>query len=335
MTSLPTTRKVSVLIPTYKYARFLSQTIESILNQSFSDFELIISDDDSQDGSAEIIRDYASRDARIRFKIQSPNLGMVNNWNWCLAQAQGCYIKYVFGDDFLISQDALALLVELIETEPGVRLAASARIIVDGSSTPIEVWNHAGKQGITAGAEMISQCLWHDRNLIGEPSVVLFRKEDAARGFHPDFKQVVDLEFWMHLLRNGNFAYTETPLCAFRRHAEQQTEVNRRTIDGASEHARLLHLYSDYFALRPEHDQEIFKRLYRLRKKRNPKEYEIELIKLLSNVLDDKYFTYWIRYKVMRPFSNVRRSWRKYVLGIQTKTESGAGLDSLVQRKVR
>src|SRR5471032_2980636 len=102
-----TAPKVSVLIPTYNYARFLPEAIESILAQDFQDFELLISDDCSTDNSAEVIARYAAQDKRIRFQIHSANLGMVQNWNWCLSQARGEFIKYVFGDDKLASPTAI------------------------------------------------------------------------------------------------------------------------------------------------------------------------------------------------------------------------------------
>jgi len=69
--------KVSVLVPTYNYARFLPEAIESILAQEFTDYELIVSDDASTDDSADIIRPYAARDSRIRAEFHPANLGMV------------------------------------------------------------------------------------------------------------------------------------------------------------------------------------------------------------------------------------------------------------------
>src|SRR3954464_8515957 len=107
--------KISVLLPTYRYGRYLAEAIDSVLTQDFRDFELLISDDHSPDGSAEIIRGYAARDGRIRFQIQPRNLGMVPNWNWCLAEARGDYIKYVFGDDRLCSPAALGRMLALLE----------------------------------------------------------------------------------------------------------------------------------------------------------------------------------------------------------------------------
>ena len=99
--------KVSVLIPTFRYARFLPAAVDSVLAQEFRDFELLISDDASGDGSAEIIRSYAARDPRIRFHIHPGNIGMVSNWNWCLGEARGDHVKFLFGDDCLVSRLAL------------------------------------------------------------------------------------------------------------------------------------------------------------------------------------------------------------------------------------
>src|ERR1039458_5233071 len=98
--------RVSVLTPTFNYARYLPEAIESVLQQDFRDFELLIADDASTDGSAEIIHRYAAKDERIRFKIHSKNLGMVSNWNWCLSDARGEYVKFLFGDDRLACSDA-------------------------------------------------------------------------------------------------------------------------------------------------------------------------------------------------------------------------------------
>lgn len=308
------TPTVSVLIPTYRYARYLPEAIESVLSQSFEDFELIISDDDSNDGSAEIIRQYAQQDSRIRFELQSPNLGMVNNWNWCLSQARGEYIKYVFGDDFLNSRSAIERLVQMMRQRNDVQLAASARTVVDMQSRPVEVWDHIGQEGIHTGREIIVQTLHAYGNLIGEPSAVMFRRVEAARGFDSSFKQIVDWEFWLHLLQRGYFVYTQESLCAFRRHPQQQTEINRRTEGGMSENARLLRRYAFCLLSRTENRQRVFERLYQLRKKRGPEPVEIEWMEALRDELGSAYYSFWVRRKATQPFINARRFWRKHVM---------------------
>jgi glycosyltransferase involved in cell wall biosynthesis len=305
---------VSVLLPTYKYARYLPQAIESILSQTYTDFELIISDDASEDGSIDVIRSYAERDERIRWHVQSPNLGIGHNWNWCLERASGKYIKYVFGDDFLARRDALSRLVELIESSPDIAIAASARIVVDEQSEPLEIWNHIGRSGIFDGSETINWSLRSNCNLIGEPSVVLFRKEFVARPFDPTFKQVLDWDFWIDLLQRGHLAYTEEPLCAFRTHPHQQTEVNRRAEGAGSEHPRLLRRYLRYFVSTPAHAAESFERLYKVRKKRVKHVDDHMFIDVLSEALGKSYYQYWLGYKLLRPCQNARRTWDKYVL---------------------
>src|SRR6185369_11714393 len=117
--------KVSVCIPTYNYAAYLAETIESILAQNFADFELLIIDDNSTDDTRAVVEPYAQQDPRIRFSVNPKNLGMVQNWNHCLAQARGEYIKYVFGDDLLASPDTLGRMVGLLDDDGAVSLVCS------------------------------------------------------------------------------------------------------------------------------------------------------------------------------------------------------------------
>jgi len=308
----PASPQVSVLIPTYQYARYLPQAIESVLSQSFADFELIISDDNSSDGSADVVQSYAARDRRIRFTSQSPNLGMVANWNWCLEQARGTYIKYVFGDDFLMSSDAIARFVEMMQ-QPRVRLAASARTVVDEESRPIELWNNIQHNGVFEGEHVISWSLRANCNLVGEPSVVMFRKADAARGFDPSYKQIVDWEFWIHLLQQGNLAYSNESLCAFRRHDLQQSAVNCRSDGAASEHPRLLVQYSQYATQRAEHQQELFDRLYRLERSEGTEEADPDMAAAVRAALGKRYYACLVRHRAHRLSLKARRFWLKYV----------------------
>jgi glycosyltransferase involved in cell wall biosynthesis len=221
--------KISVCIPTYNYARFLPETMESVLNQSFTDFEVIIIDDCSGDDTADIVQSYADRDRRIRFSVNPQNLGMVANWNLCLLRAEGEYIKFVFGDDFLTSRDALEKMVAVLESDCSVTLVACARKLVDTSSIDVRIESRFCNSMTAPGAKIIRRCLVEQKNLIGEPSAVMFRKRDATRGFNGDYRQLVDMEMWFHLLERGQFSYLKEPLCAFRRHPAQQTERNSRS----------------------------------------------------------------------------------------------------------
>ena len=235
--------KVSVCIPTYRYGHFIAETIESILCQAFTDFELLIIDDNSRDDTAEIVARYARRDARIRFSVNPENLGMVKNWNLCLTQARGDYIKFVFGDDLLASPDALGRMVSLLDSDQTISLVASARNLIDERSNVMSELSGFRKDCTLAGPGVINYCLFRQKNLIGEPSVTMFRKSQASRGFRENYQQIVDLEMWFHLLEQGRFSYISDRLCSFRLHSKQQTVRNNENLGDAND---VLYLLKDY-----------------------------------------------------------------------------------------
>ena len=244
--------KVSVCIDSFNYGRYLPEAIESVLKQSFTNYELIIADDCSTDNSVEIARRYAGEDNRIRLEIAPNNRGMVRNRNACLSLARGEYIKLLHADDFLCSRDALARMVAVLDANHAIGLVASARRIVDEQSRKIEIWSCFNRERPIAGTTVIRQCLFEQRNLIGGPSAVMFRRALAGRGFDEAFFVMADLEMWFHLLEQSCFAYIREPLCALRRHPRQQTEKDRITLAPALENRELLrrYLHKNYVQLR-------------------------------------------------------------------------------------
>ncbi len=315
---MSTTTKISVLIPTFNCARFLPDAIDSVLAQEFVDYELIISDDHSNDGSADLLRHRATLDPRLRLHLQSSNLGMVAHWNWCLQQARGEYVKFVFADDALVSSQALGRMAALLDANPAVSLVASARRVLGHDSRPIAVWDELQTAGLHRGPEVIARCLNEDRNLIGEPSAVMFRRAAGLRGFDPQWRQLVDLEMWLHLLSSGDLAYIPEPLCAFRLHAGQQSEANRRANVGPEERLQLLSRYIRHLpadaAGKPRSARErrtLFRCLYHSRNyaARTPenKAAEAGLAALLTPC---RYRIHWLRHRLTKPFTNLARSIR-------------------------
>lgn len=247
-----TAPRVSVCIDSFNYGRFLPEAIESVLRQSFRDFELIISDDCSTDDSLAIARSYAQKDNRIVVASAPGNRGMVKNRNACLALARGEYVKWLHADDFLCSPEALQRMVAVLDGNHAVSLVASARQIVNKRSHPTDTWSGFTKQRPIAGTTVINRCLFEQRNLIGGPSAVMFRRALASRGFDEAFFVMADLEMWFHLLEQGCFAYIPEPLCVFRTHGRQQTEKDRSALAPALENRELLrrYLHKRYVLLR-------------------------------------------------------------------------------------
>jgi glycosyltransferase involved in cell wall biosynthesis len=326
--------KVSVLIPSYNHARFLPEAIASVLAQDFRDFELLLSDDASTDGSAAIIREFAARDSRIRFQIHPRNLGMVPHWNWCLQEARGDYIKFVFGDDGLASGRTLGVMATMLDAEPSAVLAATARLLLDENSQPEGVWNSLGPAGFHRGAVVISQCLRRDRNLIGEPSAVMFRRAFASRGFDPQLRQLVDEEMWLHLLRQGDLVYDPRPLCVFRRHPSQQTVVNLRPHIGPEDSLLITARYLDCLAPARVAGLSLFGRrriLYRhlhyARKHscRSPAIRRAEAV-LLAQLPLAWYVICWFCHRASKPAINLARTYCRYA-GARVQSRPVADVD--------
>jgi len=237
--------KISVCLDSYNYGRFLPEAIESVLSQSFQDFELIILDDRSTDDSFAIAQRYAQQDRRVVAMQNGRNLGMVKNRNACLALARGEYVKWLHADDFLCAPDALERMVRVLDGNRAISLLASARRMVDENSIATGTWSSFEEERPIAGTTVINRCLFEQRNLIGGPSAVMFRRGLTARGFDEAFFVMADLEMWFHLLEQGCFAYIREPLCAFRAHNRQQTEKDRTSMAPALENRELLRRYLD------------------------------------------------------------------------------------------
>jgi glycosyltransferase involved in cell wall biosynthesis len=297
---------VSVLIPVYNGEPFLAECIESVLAQDFADYELLISDDGSTDGSARVIQRYAERDGRIRWWRNPHNLGIGGNFNACLKAARGEYVKYVLQDDKLLDPSVVRRMVATLEGDSTVSLVVLASQRIDADSKLIHTRDRFGRSGVWEGKEVIAKCLGENANLIGEPSLALFRRAQAARGFDEGLRQLLDLELWFHLLEQGRFAYIAEPLCAFREHAAQQSEVNWRIGVSAEEGVTLIERY--YFKpwmkdfITP---QAIFTQVYYLRKRR--KEHPAAVAAAMAQDLSRSTYVFcWMRHKLTRPFCILR-----------------------------
>ncbi len=299
---------VSVLIPSYNCARYLPETIDSVLTQNLRDFELVILDDRSSDDSAEVIARYAKRDDRVRFHVNERNLGLVGNWNACLGAARGRYVKFLHSDDKLTRPTALQRWVELLERSPSATLAVSAREIIDERSRRIRIKGFAGQRLGLSGARAIARTIGTGSNLIGEPSCVLFRRADAERGFDDRYRQLVDLEMWFYLLRRGDLVYTPECLCAFRRHERQQSNVNRQSGAHAGELESLARGYAET-ALDLTDTGSLTAWSYRLHRLGPPEETR-PLLETIDARLGAARGWHQLVYALGRPVSNLQRRLR-------------------------
>ncbi|OGG44273.1 MAG: hypothetical protein A3F84_14865 [Candidatus Handelsmanbacteria bacterium RIFCSPLOWO2_12_FULL_64_10] len=129
--------EVSVGLPVFNGANYLREALDSILAQTYSDFELILSDNASTDGTEEICRAYAARDRRIRYDRSEKNLGAARNFNRAFELSSGKYFKWAAHDD-VCAPDFLARCVEALERDASVVLCYPRARVIDGRGVVLE-----------------------------------------------------------------------------------------------------------------------------------------------------------------------------------------------------
>ncbi|HTP67893.1 MAG TPA: glycosyltransferase family 2 protein [Dongiaceae bacterium] len=123
--------RVSVGMPVYNCKKYVAEAIESNLRQTFTNFELVITDNCSTDGSAEICRAYAARDSRVKYHRNPENIGAGGNFRRCFELSQGEYFRWTPSDD-VVGPELLELCVEVLDRDPSILLAYPRTRLIDG-----------------------------------------------------------------------------------------------------------------------------------------------------------------------------------------------------------
>ena len=228
---------ISVCLPVYNGERYLAGAIESVLNQTFESFELLIVDDCSTDSTWEIIDRYAIQDPRVRPLRNKQNLGLFANYNHSMASAGGQFIK-LFAHDDIFRPTILQSMLAIFEQKPEVALVSTAKEWIDSDGHPISSSNPNERTTMRpfevdtqlAAQEAITRTLLKKINWLGEPCSQMFRKEHVGSGFDARFKQIGDLELSYRILQHGDFFYMAEPLCYFRRHDDSNSHVTSSSL---------------------------------------------------------------------------------------------------------
>jgi glycosyltransferase involved in cell wall biosynthesis len=207
---------VSVCVPAYRAARFIGATIDSVLAQTLGDLELVVVDDASPDGTADVVSGFSDR--RIRLERNTENLGVAGNWNRSVELARGRYVKVLCDDDTL-RPTCLASQVEVMESHPDIALVAGHRDVVDEDGRVLLAGRGlAGLEGRIDGRRAIRTTVRAGTNVFGEPVCVLMRDElvKACGPFSGLRSYVIDLEYWCRMLRRGPLFAQPGTVGAFR-----------------------------------------------------------------------------------------------------------------------
>lgn len=233
--------KVAVIVPNYNHARFLPQRIESVLNQTYADFELLILDDMSSDGSRDIIERYRS-DHRVRVEYNDENSGSTYlQWKKGIALTSSEYIWIAESDDYA-DPALLGRLVEKLEAQPTVAIAVCESVIVDEYNNRHGIYGDnfkmspafsaysfpATKSDVTESGREYCRRFMVPWNTIPNASAVLFRRSafHAIGGPVTEMRICGDWLTYCKILMQFDISRVPDPLNFFRTH---QNNVRSRT----------------------------------------------------------------------------------------------------------
>ena len=242
--------KVSIVMTSYNYEKYIAEAIESILNQTFRDFELIIVDDCSKDKSREIIEAYAKKDGRLRYLFHERNMGLSRSTNDGFSMCLGDYIAIIDSDDCW-DNSKLKLQLDIFERKPNIDVVYTGTIIIDEKSTSTsvrfsQIYNSQTilfvitslLKGLTniailpefdgrRSGKIFGNLL---RNNFVNKSSSIFRAyciKDVI--FKEEMKLLNDWIFWLDLAKKHEFYYIPQPLTKYRIHQKSMVTATSST----------------------------------------------------------------------------------------------------------
>lgn len=212
---------VSVVMPVYNCRPYLAAAIASIRAQTFADFELIIVDDGSTDGSARIMGEAARADMRVRV-IRRPNTGIVGALNDGIAAARGDLIARMDGDD-LAAPGRFAAQVAFLKSRPASVAVGSSVWMIDRDGAVID------RYAPPADHEAIEeQLLMGNGGALIHPAIMVRRSAlESVRGYRRDYNRAEDLDLFLRLARIGGLANLGEPLLRYRIHVDSTNFMHR------------------------------------------------------------------------------------------------------------
>jgi glycosyltransferase involved in cell wall biosynthesis len=231
--------KVSVILPVYNCDQYIFETIQSVLNQTFTDFELLIVDDCSTDNTVAIIR--AFDDDRIQLTLKEKNTGYTDSLNYAVSIAKGQYIARMDGDDICMPT-RFEKQVAFLDTNPTIILCGSAIQII-GTDT---ILRHPSNHEEIKVKLCFGTSFYHP-SVMGK--IEVFRANPYDKAYEP----AEDYDLWTRLVFQGELANLEEVLLLYRVH-DNQVSKERKTIQEAHSLWCKLQMFSqfqinDYFSL--------------------------------------------------------------------------------------
>jgi glycosyltransferase involved in cell wall biosynthesis len=208
--------KVSIVIPVYNGMPYVQAALESALNQSYQNTEVIVTDNSSTDGTAEWLKSLSNPKLKIGFRNSTQPSAA--NWTEAVKSGSGEFLKLLCADD-LLDLDIVEDQVRLLEKYPTAAIAASKRRIIDSNGI-VRKKQHGlnGFRELESGESALKKCLIAGTNLLGEPGSVMFRSEFVkdVMPWPSEWPYLTDLAIYADVMRFGKVACSFKVQSSFR-----------------------------------------------------------------------------------------------------------------------
>ncbi|MGN9134009.1 glycosyltransferase [Clostridium sp. HCP1S3_B4] len=241
---------VSILIPTYNRPEYFKLALESAINQTYKNIEIIVGDDSTNNETEKLIKDYLNKYDNIRYYHNKNNLGQFDNDLKLMDMSKGRYVNFLMDDD-LFEKDKIEKMINVfIEDDKNeISLVSSNRKLIDDEGIfkinyILDETVRVMCDKILNGKEITEVMLSQNKNILGEPTTVLFDKTKMTEkfGYYNNRRFIcnVDQATWFNLLRNSNCVILSEALSSFRIHSNQQLTFKENIIGGVKDYSYLI-----------------------------------------------------------------------------------------------
>ncbi|MCL4268285.1 MAG: glycosyltransferase [Anaerolineales bacterium] len=269
---------VSIITPSYNQAKYLEQTIQSVLRQDYPRIEYIVMDGASSDGSVEIIKKYAGQ---LTYWESQQDLGQADAINKGFARATGDIVAWLNSDDYYLP-GIISKAVQVFEENPDVVLIYGNMLAVD-------------ENGATFNTLTYRPLTFEDLlcfHIIGQPAVFMRRSAlQKTKGLDPTFHFLLDHLLWIQIAKQGKILHVDQTWSAARYHAEAKNVA--KAAEFGREAFRILETIAQ--------DKDLAATLLRIDRRAHASAYRVDARYLLDGGLPDKALQAWFRALVIYP----------------------------------
>ncbi|MEX1254784.1 MAG: glycosyltransferase [Dehalococcoidia bacterium] len=302
--------KVSFVVTSYNYEGYIGEAIDSLLNQTLKELELIVIDDVSTDGTADVLARYES-DPRVRVVRHERNMGHIWSHNEGIALARGDYVGSIDADDFATRDDAVARQVALFERYPNVGFVHCAHKVVDSTGRERSVSQFSDHDLVVDGLDEFTRLIEFDYVL---HSGTLVRRTclEQLGGYDQRLPNTADWDLWLRIATVSAVGYVAEPCYAYRVHDNNMSHA--KATPGQAIDENLLVVDRNFALLppsaaelaalwRPARRRALFLQLWydlsHLRKSRAWRGLAAMLSRSPAVLLDSRFYTSFVRVLVL------------------------------------